>query len=308
MPIGISDLAHSVRKNSASVAAPVQLGHAQQLIVAALGYKSLAAYQAAQVAALEAQDLSNVHHVVLDYDKLDQRASELGAAPTPSQLHELIDSAFKERAPHTHIHVSHAGFDNYLREHVDQVVIEDDDVNSEMANANYDGIDEVYFDFEVESESVPVGSSLEIDLDGHVGLGIDTERPYAGHKVNVEGFLAVERLGSQCFGSVDCQVTNAELDTNWGDDDYDGEPPPRSVSQAYAELLGLELHEVGNLADVEAMELDGSSGEMVYGYLLDFTDYASPEIAQKILRRHSSLRIEVGPDFFEGVRSDDWPR
>lgn len=308
MPIGISDLAHSVRKNSASVAAPVQLGHAQQLIVAALGYKSLAAYQAAQVAALEAQDLSNVHHVVLDYDKLDQRASELGAAPTPSQLHELIDSAFKERAPHTHIHVSHAGFDNYLREHVDQVVIEDDDVNNEMANANYDGIDEVYFDFDFESESVPVGSSLEIDLDGHVGLGIDTERPYAGHKVNVEGFLAVERLGSQCFGSVDCQVTKAELDTNWGDDDYDGEPPPRSVSQAYAELLGLELHEVGNLADVEAMELDGSSGEMVYGYLIDFTDYASPEIAQKILRRHSSLRIEVGPDFFEGVRSDDWPR
>ena len=308
MPIGISDLAHSVRKNSASVAAPVQLGHAQQLIVAALGYKSLAAYQAAQVAALEPQDLGNVHHVVLDYDKLDQRASELGAAPTPSQLHELIDSAFKERAPHTQIHVSHAGFDNYLREHVDQVVIEDDDVNSEMANANYDGIDEIYFDFEVESESVPVGSSLEIDLDGHVGLGIDTERPYAGHKVNVEGFLAVERLGSQCFGSVDCQVTKAELDTNWGDDDYDGEPPPRSVSQAYAELLGLELHEVGNLADVEAMELDGSSGDMVYGYLLDFTDYASPEIAQKILRHHSSLRIEVGPGFFEGVRSDDWPR
>ncbi|MFQ1065248.1 hypothetical protein [Bordetella trematum] len=308
MPIGISDLAHSVRKNSASVAAPVQLGHAQQLIVAALGYKSLAAYQAAQVAALEPQDLGNVHHVVLDYDKLNQRASELGAAPTPSQLHELIDSAFKERAPHTQIHVSHAGFDNYLREHVDQVVIEDDDVNSEMANANYDGIDEIYFDFEVESESVPVGSSLEIDLDGHVGLGIDTERPYAGHKVNVEGFLAVERLGSQCFGSVDCQVTKAELDTNWGDDDYDGEPPPRSVSQAYAELLGLELHEVGNLADVEAMELDGSSGDMVYGYLLDFTDYASPEIAQKILRHHSSLRIEVGPGFFEGVRSDDWPR
>lgn len=216
MPIGISDLAHSVRKNSASVAAPVQLGHAQQLIVAALGYKSLAAYQAAQVSALEPQDLGNVHHVVLDYDQLDQRASELGAAPTPSQLHELIDAAFKERASRTHIHASHADFDNYLREHVDQVVIEDDDVNSEMANANYDGIDEVYFDFEVESENVPVGSSLEIDLNGHVGLGIDTERPYAGHKVNVEGFLAVERLGSQCFGSVDCQVTKAELDTNWG--------------------------------------------------------------------------------------------
>lgn len=73
-------------------------------------------------------------------------------------------------------------------------------------------------------------------------------------------------------------------------------------------MLGLELHEVGNLADVEAMPLDGNSGEIVYGYLLDFTDYASPEVAKKILQHHSSLRIEVGPSFFDSVRSDDWPR
>lgn len=53
------------------------------------------------------------------------------------------------------------------------------------------------------------------------------------------------RLGLQCYGSVDCQVTEAGLDTNWGDDDHDDEPPARSVSEAYAELLGLELHEVG---------------------------------------------------------------
>lgn len=308
MPIGISDLAHVVRKSSASVAAPVQLGHAQQLIAAALGYKSLAAYQAAQAAAMEPPHLDDVHHVVLNYDMLDQRARELGAAPAPGKLHGLIDEAFKERASRVRIYASHAEFDNSLRERVDQVVIEDDDVNSEMANANYDGIDEVYFDFEIESENISVGHLFEIELNGHVGLGIDTERPYAGHIVKVEGFLTVERLGRQCFGSVDCQVTKAELDTNWGGDDYDGEPPPRSVSEAYAELLGLDLHEVGNLADVEAMELDGSSGEMVYGYLLDFTDHATPEIAQKILLRHSSLRIEVGPGFFEGVRNDDWPR
>ncbi len=308
MPIGISDLAYSVRKNSTAVAAPVQLGHAQQLIVAAFGYKSLAAYQAAQVAALEPKHLGDVRHVVLDYDMLDQRAGELGATPTPDQLHELIDEAFRERAPNARIYASHAGFDDYLREHVDQVVIEDDDVNSEMANANYDGIDEVYFDFEVESENIPVGNSLDIDLHGHVGLGIDTERPYAGHIVNVEGTLSVERLGRQCFGSVDCQVTKAELDTNWGDDDHDDEPPWRSESQAYADLLGLELHEVGNLVDVEAVALDGNSGEMIYSYLLDFTDYASPEVAEKILRRHSSLRIEVGPNFFDNVRSNDWPR
>ena len=80
------------------------------------------------------------------------------------------------------------------------------------------------------------------------------------------------------------------------------------MSEAYAELLGLELHEVDDLADVVAMPLDGNSGEMVYGYLLDFTDAASPEVAKKILQRHSSLRIEVGPSFFDNVRYDGWPR
>lgn len=307
MPIGIFDLAQTVRKKSASIAAPVQLGHAQQFIVAALGYKSLAAYQAEQRDALEPEDLGNVHHVVIDCDRLEQRASKLGTVPSQSQLLALIKESFQERSPRTYIHVSHADFENYLRAYVDTVVSEDDDVNREMANASYDGIDEVYFDFEVELESVAVGSQLEIDLAGHVGLGGDTERPYTGHIVNVEGFLAVERLGLQSFGSVICEVTQAKLDTNWGEDDHDREPPPRSISQAYADLLCLELHEVGDLADVEAIELDGNSGEMIYGYLLDVTEYASPEVARKILRHHSSLRIEVGPAFFEGVRSDDWP-
>lgn len=308
MSIGISDLAHAVRKNSVSAGVPVQLGHAQQLVVAALGYKSLAAHQAAQRDAREPQHLDAVRHVVLDYDMLDRRAGELGASPASDQLHELIDDAFKERASHVRRHASHAGFDNYLWQHVEQVVLEDEEVNGEMANANYDGIDEVYFDLEIESAAIPVGNTLDIDLDGHVALGIDTERPYSGHLVNVEGTLSVERLGMHCFGSVDCQITKAELDTNWDDDDDDGEPPSRSISQAYAELLGLELHEVGDLADVNAMALDGSSGDMVYGYLLDFTGHASPEVAKKILQQHSSLRIEVDPNFFDNVRSDDWPR
>lgn len=82
---------------------------------------------------------------------------------------------------------------------------------------------------------------------------------------------------------------------DWGDDDHEDGPPVRSMSQAYADLVGLSLHEVGNLVDVEAEPQYGHSGEMVYTYILDFTDYASPEVARKILQHHNSLRIEVGP-------------
>ena len=43
-------------------------------------------------------------------------------------------------------------------------------------------------------------------------------------------------------------------------------------------------------------------------FVLAVKDHASPEVVAKILARHGSLQIEVGPGFFEGVRSDDWPR
>lgn len=307
MSLGISDLAHCIRKNSAATV-PLLLGHAHQLVAAALGYKSFAAYQAAQAAAQEPADLTSVWHVVPDYGLLDQRASELAIAPAPSQLHTLLHTALQERASQIRIHTSLSAFEEYLRKHVDQIVLADGQVIGEMANANHDGVDEVYFGEEIVLDKVPAGGALEMDLVGHVGLGIDTERPYAGHKVNVECALGVTRPGRQCFGEVDCQVIKAELDWSWADGEFEDGPPMRSESHAYAELLGLDLNEVGDLVNVEAQPRSGHSGDMVYSYILDFTDHASPEVAQKILRRHSSLRIEVGPGFFDDVRSDDWPR
>jgi hypothetical protein len=307
MSLGISDLAHCIRKNSAATVL-VPLGHAHQLVAAAFGYKSFAAYQAAQAAAQEPADLTSVWHVVPDYGLLDQRASELAIAPAPSQLHTLLHTALQERASQIRIHASLAAFEEYLREHVDQIVLADSQVIGEMANANHDGVDEVYFGEEIVLDKVLAGDTLEMDVVGHVGLGIDTERPYAGHKVNVECALSVARPGRQCFGVMDCQVIKAELDWSWADGDFEDGPRMRSESEAYAELLGLDLREVGDLVNVEAQPRSGHSGDMIYSYILDFSDHASPEVAEKILRRHSSLRIEVGPGFFDGVRSDDWPR
>lgn len=312
MPIGISNLAHSVRKNSSTDTGTVSvsLGHAHQLVAAAMGYKTLASYQAAQAVGGEPAALDLVRHFVPDYDLLGRRALELGILIQPARLHQLLEAAFSERLPGAQLHDAYGNLEDVLRERVEQVVLDDDDVNSAMANANYDGIDEVYFDFEVALEEAAIGDPLLVDLDGHVGLGIDTERPYAGHKVNVEGTLTLERFGLRCFGEPEVTVINAALDYSWSapdpDDEEDG-PPVRSLTQAYAELLGLESQEVGPLVDVEPQALDGNSGEMVYGYLLNFEGYASPEITARILDRHGSLQIEVGPSFFENVRDDDWP-
>lgn len=310
MSIGISNIAHSVRKDSSSDTVTVSLGHAHQLVAAALGYKTLASYQAAQAAGNEPAALDLVCHVVVDYDLLRTRALELSLAIQPVRLDHLLQAAFSERLPGAQLHGSYGDMEDVLRTWVDNVVLQDDAVNSAMANANFDGVDEVYFDFEVGLEEAAVGGPLVVALNGHVNLGIDTERPYAGHKINVDGTLTLDRFGLRCFGDAEVDVAKAALDYGWYDHGPDKEadgPPVRSMTQAYAELLGLEPQEVGHLVDVEPQALDGSSSELVYSYLLDFKDYASPDVVRKIVAQHGTLKFEVAPDFFENVRHDDWP-
>ncbi len=183
-------------------------------------------------------------------------------------------------------------------------------VNGEMANANYDGIDEVYFELDVPFDQATVGVPLVIDLDGHVALGMDTERPYSGHMVNVEATLTLERLGRHCFAKTDFEILKAALDYGWSDPDPEdvNQPPLRTLTQALAEELGIEQFEAAQLADAKAQELTGHIGNMTYGYVFDFTDYASPQLADKLLEKNGSLQFQVGSNFFEGLVYDGWPK
>lgn len=79
------------------------------------------------------------------------------------------------------------------------------------------------------------------------------------------------------------------------------EPPMKTLAQALAEELGISASEAEELVDSEPQELTGSSGAMTYSYLFDFTNYASPRLRAKLLKKHGSLQLEVGPWFFETV-------
>jgi hypothetical protein len=190
-------------------------------------------------------------------------------------------------------------------------VLEAEEVVSEMASANYDGIDEIYFDYAVDPGATPIGESLHVELEGHIGLGADEDRPSMGDRVWVSGSLRFERFGQRCFGALEVLVHRARLGDRWrGLDDLDHAedgPPLVTRTNALAELLGLEPAEVGALIDVDPEAQTGSSGEMVYGYVLDFEPLASPEVAARIRARHGSLQVEVGPGYFDNVVDDDWP-
>lgn len=307
MPVGITELAHSLRKNTAGSAVPIPLSRGQQLVSAALGHKSLASFQAAQEAEREPQSLDGLAHVVPDYDLLSTRAQELGLALPAARLRVLIDAAFRERVPSTRVHSSFGAMAGSFQDEMQAAVIADDDVNSAMANANYDGIDEVYLEEELDPDQATVDEPLTVIIAGQVNLGIDTERPYSGHQVQFEVAVTLARCGLCCFEDLEIEVLSASLDQDWGEPDDYTPPRRKTLAQALAEELNIDVTEAEELTDVEAQELTGHSGEMTYGYLFDFTDQTSPELAAKLMKQHGSLQLEVGPSFFEVLRGPDGP-
>lgn len=270
MSVGITDLAHSLRKNTAGSAVPIPLSRGQQLVAAALGHKSLASFQAAQAAEREPQSFDGLPHVVPDYELLATRAQELGLGLPESRLCDLIDLAFCERVPGTRVHRTFSDLAMAVQDEMQEVVLSDDDVNSSMANANYDGIDEVYFEEELEPDEATLHEPASATISGHVGLGIDTERPYAGHQVRFEVAVSLARCGRCCFEAPDIEVVSAGLDNDWR---------RRTLAEALAEALSIDVAEAQELEDVEPMALNGHSGEADYGYLFDFSGHASPELA-----------------------------
>lgn len=306
MLVGVTDLAHSLRKNTANSAVPITLSRGQQLVCAAMGHKSLASFQAAQAAQREPQSLDGLAHVVPDYDLLSARAQELGLAVPRDRLCALVDTAFKERLPSTHAHGSFFKLAMHIQEEIQQTVFSDDDVNSAMANANYDGVDEVYLEDELDPDLATLEEPLTVTIPGQVNLGIDTERPYSGHQVRFEVAVTLARCGRRCFDEPAIEVLSAALDQDWGDpDDYS--PQKRPLAQALAAELNIEVAEAEELTEVEAQELTGHSSEATYGYLFDFTGQVSPELAARLMTQHGSLQLEVGPSFFEALQGPDGP-
>ena len=82
----------------------------------------------------------------------------------------------------------------------------------------------------------------------------------------------------------------------------------RTLAEALAAELKLTAAEADELVDVEPLELTGHSGDGSYGFEFDFTRAASPKLAAKLMKKRGSLKLTVGPSFYEGIRTADFPR
>lgn len=297
--VTISCIAYAVRTASNSTSHPIKLSQAQQLVAAAFGYKSLAAYQASKT---ESASLDEAAHFVLDGQLLFSRSLELKLPHELTELELLLKTAFKERIPFAQLHSSEMALDDYVRGEMQDHVLNHGDTASAMAITNNDGIDEIYLPFDYVSliELPPLGEeALDMEFDGHISMKPDIERPYNGHKIDVKARLIIERKGRVCVAEPICEVLSVRLNYDWASNEID-DIPTVSLAQALADELELELSEVKGLLDAEA-HADESNDGLVYRYIYDFSLYASPAVSKKLMAKYGCLQVEVPSWFFDRV-------
>lgn len=302
MAIDFSALAYAIHQRCKSASIPLKLSQVQQLTAAVLGYKSLAAYQAAIAAGHESVFLDAAEHIALEAEQMVVRAHQLGIANSVQPLAAIAKATFQACLPNSNVHSSEVSFFVHIQEELERAVETDEETVSQMAETNSDGVDEVYLPVYSTLASLPApAAQITLPIEGHVAMVPDSERLYTGHIIRIQAQIQMYRMGYTLFSDVQNSVLQAKLDYGWSDDEREDEGPKISLGKAIAELTGLDESDAAQLSDVEPLPIEGHD-DAVYGYILDFTGQASPEVADKLLKKHGRLAFRVDLNFFEQVQ------
>jgi len=216
MAINLSALAYAFHQQSKSASFPLKLSHVQQLVAAALGYKSLASYQAAIAAGHEPAFLDDAEHVVLGCEMLEMRAQQLGVLQSTQPLGPIAKATFEGCLPNANVHTNEDNFFVHLQEDLERAVEEDERTTNQMASTNSNGVDEVYVPVSSSLASLPSpATQVTLAIAGQVTMVPDTERPYSGHVIQVQAEIRLYRMGHSLFSSAENAVLQANLDYDW---------------------------------------------------------------------------------------------
>jgi hypothetical protein len=203
--VNLSAIAFAVRRALTAQGAHMSAGHAHQLVAAALGHNSLASYQIAR----DDPGLEEAHDIVIDAQRLEMRAKELGHVEV--DIAGPIFRAISARHIDATVHRELNSYLAELQEFVDERAPLDEAVNSEVACTNgwmpTANIElPLWDDFDAEDSH-----DIHVELSGLVTVEQDHDRVFYGDEVEVDATLDVERFGRMLFGARHFGVQRARL-------------------------------------------------------------------------------------------------
>lgn len=186
-------LAFQVHQALRAQKATIPAGHVHQLLCALLGYKSLAAMQAA--ASIESPGVAGAKFIICDQTLALSRAHQLGYGP---EAVDKVIAAFKQSSQGgASLYMSEQHFlDDYLQEELQAGADLTNILSGPMAETNTDG--PAWIDVEFE-EPAPIDDNPDepwvISMSGMLTMEVDRERPFCGSKVAFEGYVEYGRAG-----------------------------------------------------------------------------------------------------------------
>lgn len=278
----LSAISFHARKGFTAAGVSTKLSHVQELVAAALGHNTLASYQTAS----EDAALAGATHVVLDAALLEERATKLGLSVPVTQLVDLVSEAAKSACPHARIHGSVEDFGDVLQAELEVEAENDDNVASEMASCNHDGVSEVYMPIDPTefTELAQVGQVYSTKSKGVITMHVDPERPYSGHQIRVRALLSMERLGRRCYDDPNVEIESSAV--------IGEEPEAVSLPQALADFTGLDIAAAEALADLDPVT-EASNDGMPYNYIFYCEDQFPPEVEAAVRELYPDLVVMV---------------
>ncbi len=215
MSVDISSLAYALRK--AEQANPFHFhhlphGHALELIAAALGYGSHAAYKAAVTAGAESADLTRASDIVIQEQLVFARTNALNSMASGLSRLTTVLNAFKACLPDVRLWQNEATLHQAFSELLEKLAIEHQETQNAMAETGGEVVNEVCLPLSFSLLGLPaVGTSHQVDMEGRITMEIDRERRDSGRKINVRASFVLERLGAFVLARPVFEVESATL-------------------------------------------------------------------------------------------------
>lgn len=240
MNVDISTISFNVRKTlaalaavNASSAAP-SLGQVQQLVVAAFGYDSVAAYRASIE---EPTSYVSASHIVLDKERVMRRQVDFGfpdsaniwkpigkpgisvgasasvVKPVIRVIREIVDAHF----PDVRVLDSEEDLFDDLRDEVESAINDSNAFASEFGLTNANGGD---YSTEFEAADLNVrGDEWIVKVTGTCSLEHDPDKVFHGSQIDVKARVVFDRAGRRVLSGYDIDEISAQLE-DIGDPDY----------------------------------------------------------------------------------------
>lgn len=199
----ISSSAYALKQRACTCGLQISIGHAQQLLAALIGHKTLASLQASG----EQARLCRATRLLLDVELARDRATELHL---PDGIVPVAMDTLGDEIPVS----AHHRWDDLvvaLQDDVRDEILRDAEVTSQMAmtNASLRYVD-VYLEG-LEAFDLDIGDPIELRVAGQVLMDQHLDRAFHGTEIDVEASLHVHRFGKRLFGYSDVRVTLAKL-------------------------------------------------------------------------------------------------